>query len=128
MADAAYYLAIDALTLLGDSAFEFSMKRREMLKSEVAPGSKSLCRDSQPITSMLCGDKLTQSIRELSGDELPQSIRELFGDELPQSIIAIWGRVAPEHKRVIWGRVAPEYKEYFASGKNGCKMCELLQS
>lgn len=86
MADAAYYLAIDALTLLGNSAFEFSMKRREMLKSEVAPGSKSLCRDSQPITSMLCGDKLTQSIRELSGDELPQSIRELFGDELPQSI------------------------------------------
>ena len=86
MADAAYYLAIDALTLLGNSAFEFSMKRREMLKSEVAPGSKSLCRDSQPITSMLCGDKLTQSIRELSGDELPQSIMELFGDELPQSI------------------------------------------
>ena len=144
VADAAYYLAINALTLLGNSAFEFSMKRREMLKSEVAPGSKSLCRDSQPITSMLCGDKLTQSIRELSGDELlqsirelfgdelpqsiielfgdelPQSIIELFGDELPQSIIVIWGRVAPEHKRVIWGRVAPEYKGYFASGKNGC--------
>ena len=34
----AYELAIDALTLLGNSAFEFSMKRREMLKSEVAPG------------------------------------------------------------------------------------------
>ena len=61
VADAAYYLAIDALTLLGNWAFEFSMKSREMLKSEVAPGSKSLCRDSQPITSMLCGDKLTRA-------------------------------------------------------------------
>ena len=86
VADAAYYLAIDALTLLGNSAFEFSMKRRDMLKSEVAPGFKSLCRDSQPITSMLCGNELLQSIRELFGDELSQSIRELFGDELPQSI------------------------------------------
>ena len=74
VADAAYYLAIDALTLLGNSAFEVSMKRREMLKSEVAPGFKSLCRDCQPITSML------------------------FGDELPQSIRVIWGRVAPEYK------------------------------
>ena len=108
VADAAYYSAIDALTLLGNSAFQFSMKRRQMLKSDVAPGFKSLCRDSQPITSMLFGDELPQSIRELFGDELPQSIRELFGDELPQSI------------RVIWGRVAPEYKGYFASGKNGC--------
>ena len=57
-----------------------------MLKSEVAPGFKSLCRHSQPITSVLFGDELPQSIRELFGDELPQSIRELFGDELPQSI------------------------------------------
>ena len=105
VADAAYYLAIDALTLLGNSAFEFSMKRREMLKSEVAPGSKSLCRGSQPITSTLCGDKLTQSIRELFGDELLQSIRELFGDELPQSI------------RVIWGRVAPEYNSYLGTSR-----------
>ena len=82
----AYDLAIDALTLLENSAFEFSMKRREMLKSDVAPGFKSLCRDSQPITTMFFGDDLPQSIRELFGDELPQSIRELFGDELPQSI------------------------------------------
>ena len=49
------------------------MKRGEMLKSEVAPGFKSLCRDSQPITSMLFGDELPQSIRELFGDELPQT-------------------------------------------------------
>ena len=65
------------------------MKRREMLKSEVAPGFKSLCRDSQSIISMLFGDEFPQSIRELFGDELPQSIRELFGDELPQSIRGI---------------------------------------
>ena len=46
--------------------FEFSMKRREMLKSEVAPGFKSLCRESQPITTMLFGDELPQSIRDIS--------------------------------------------------------------
>ena len=108
VADAAYYLAIDALTLLGNSAFEFSMKRREMLKSEVAPGSKSLCRDSQPITSMLCGDKLTQSIRELSGDELPQSIRELFGDELPQSIRELFGDELPQSIRELSGDELPQ--------------------
>ena len=55
VADAAYYLAIDALTLLGNSAFEFSMKRREMIKSEVAPGLKS--RESQSITTMPFGDE-----------------------------------------------------------------------
>ena len=65
MADG-YDLAIDALTLLGNSVFEFSMKRREMLKSEVAPGFKSLCRESQPITTMLFGDELLQSIRDIS--------------------------------------------------------------
>ena len=101
VADAAYYLAIDALTLLGNSAFEFSMKRRGMLKSEVAPGFKSLCRDSQPITSMLFGDKFRQSIRELFGDELPQSIRELFGDELPQSIRELFGDELPQSIRDI---------------------------
>ena len=62
----AYNLAIDALTLLGNSVFEFSMKRREMLKSEVAPGFKSLCRESQPITTMLFGDELPQNIRDIS--------------------------------------------------------------
>ncbi|XP_068671103.1 uncharacterized protein [Montipora foliosa] len=62
----AYNLAIDALTLLGNSVFEFSMKRREMLKSEVAPGFKSLCHESQPITTMLFGDELPQSIRDIS--------------------------------------------------------------
>ena len=46
--------------------FEFSMKRREMLKSEVAPWFKSLCRESQPITTMLFGDEFPQSIRDTS--------------------------------------------------------------
>ena len=62
----AYNLAIDALTLLGNSGFEFSMKRREMLKSEVAPGFKSLYRESQPITTIVFGDDLPQSIRDIS--------------------------------------------------------------
>ena len=41
------------------------MKRREMLKSEVAPGFKCLCPESQPITTMLFGDELPQSIRDI---------------------------------------------------------------
>ena len=101
VSEAAYYLAIDALTLLGNSAFEFSMKRREMLKSEVVPGFKSLCRDSQPITSMLFGDELPQSIRELFGDELPQSIRVLFGEELTQGIRELFGDELPQSIRDI---------------------------
>jgi hypothetical protein len=51
-----YDLTVDTLTLLGNSVYEFSMKRREMLKSEVAPAHKSLCHESQPITTMLFGD------------------------------------------------------------------------
>ena len=101
VADAAYYLAIDALTLLGNSLFEFSMKRRERLKSEDAKGFKSLCCDSQPITSMLFGAELPQRIRELLGDELPPSIRELFGDELPQSISELFGDELPQSIRDI---------------------------
>ena len=61
-----YDLTIDALTLLGNSVYEFSMKRREILKSEVAPAYKSLCHESQPITTMLFGDELPQSIRNIS--------------------------------------------------------------
>ena len=56
-----YDLSVDALTLLGNSAYEFSMKRRE-----VAPAYKSLCHESQPITTMLFGDELPQSIRNTS--------------------------------------------------------------
>ena len=61
-----YDLTIDALTLLGNSVYEFSMKRRELLKSEVAPAYKSLCHESQPITTLLFGDELPQSIRNIS--------------------------------------------------------------
>jgi hypothetical protein len=42
------------------------MKRRDLLKSEVAPANKSLCHESQPITTMLFGDELPQSIRNIS--------------------------------------------------------------
>ena len=37
-----------------------------MLNSEVAPAYKSLCHESQPITTMLFGDELPQSIRNIS--------------------------------------------------------------
>ena len=56
---------VDPLTLLGTCVYEFSMKGREMLKSEVAPAYKSLCHESQPITTMF-GNELPQSIRNIS--------------------------------------------------------------
>ena len=45
---------------------EFSMTRREMLKSEVAPANKSLCHEPQPITTMLFGDELPQRFCNIS--------------------------------------------------------------
>ena len=65
----AYDLAIAALTLLRNLAFEFSMNRWEMLTSEVALGFKSLCRHSQPMTTVLFGDELPQSIRDISSEK-----------------------------------------------------------
>ena len=99
----AYDLAIDALTLLGNSVFEFSMKRREMLKSEVAPGFKSLCRESQPITTMLFGDELPQSIRDISqvkrmaAKSVNSSKRKSYGQQLSQ----------PFNKRRNYGESRP---------------------
>ena len=52
--------------LLGNALYEFSMKRREILKPEVAGRYKSLCRDSQPITTWLFGDELPKSIRDIA--------------------------------------------------------------
>ena len=42
------------------------MKRREILKPEVTGRYKSLCRDSQPITTWLFGDELPKSIRDIA--------------------------------------------------------------
>jgi hypothetical protein len=42
------------------------MKRREILKPEVAGRYNSLCRDSQPITTWLFGDELAKSIRDIA--------------------------------------------------------------
>ena len=52
-----YDLTVDALTYLGNSVYEFS---------EFAPAYKSLCHESQPITTMLFGEELPQSIRNIS--------------------------------------------------------------
>ena len=52
--------------LLGNVLYEFSMKRREILKPEVAGRYKSSCRDSQPITTWLFGDELPKSIRDIA--------------------------------------------------------------
>ena len=99
----AYDLAIDALTRLANSVLEFSMKRREMLKSEVAPGFKSLCRESQPITTMLFGDELPQSIRNISqvkrmaAKSVNSSKRKSCGQQLSQ----------PYNKRRNYGESRP---------------------
>jgi hypothetical protein len=51
---------------LGNALYDFSMKRREILKPEVTGRYKSLCRDSQPITTWLFGDELPKSIRDIA--------------------------------------------------------------
>ena len=40
-----YASTIDVVTLLGNAIYELSMKRRELLKPEIAAGFKLLCRD-----------------------------------------------------------------------------------
>ena len=58
--------AVDTVTLLGNAVHEFSMKRREFLKPEVADGFKSLCRENQSVTTWLFGDELPQSIQNIA--------------------------------------------------------------
>ena len=48
-----YDLTVDALTLLGNSVYEFSMKRRKMLKSEVPPRT-NLCVTSHSQLPRCC--------------------------------------------------------------------------
>lgn len=61
-----YASTIDAVTLLGNAVCEFSMKRKELLKFEIAAGFKSLCLDNQGVTSWLFGDELSQNIRYIA--------------------------------------------------------------
>ena len=106
-----YDLSIDALTFLGNSVYEFSMKRRELLKSEVAPAYKSLCHESQPITTLLFGDELPQSIRNISqvkrmrsaqkpitpsssSEELQYNDQTAVNSQLPNAYPQVGGRLA----------------------------------
>ena len=59
-----YRPLIDAVILLGNAVYDFSMKR-QLLKTQVAVGYKSLCRDNQPVSLLLFGDELSQSIRDI---------------------------------------------------------------
>lgn len=59
---------------MGNAVYEFSMKRRELHKPEVAVGFKSLCQDNQPMTTWLFGDELPQSIRNISETHVCQEI------------------------------------------------------
>ena len=52
--------------VMAHALYEFSMKCREILKPEVDGRYKSLCRDSQPITTWLFGDELPKSIRDIA--------------------------------------------------------------
>ena len=61
-----YASTIDVVTLLGNAIYELSMKRRELLKPEIAAGFKFLCRDNQSLTTRLVGDELSQNIRNIA--------------------------------------------------------------
>ena len=60
-----------------------------MLKSEVAAACKSLCHESQPITTMLFGDELPQSIRNIS--QVKQIAAKRIGNDLLKRRIFVIG-------------------------------------
>ena len=58
-------LIADAVTLLGHASYLTSLKRREFLKSDIAPAYQSVCSKSNPVTTNLFGDELPKHIKEI---------------------------------------------------------------
>ena len=54
-----------ALTLLGYSFYEISMRRRFALRPHVNPAYRNVCRHTQPLSSLLFGDNLPQSLENI---------------------------------------------------------------
>ena len=58
--------ATNSLKILGGCNFEISMRRREFLRSAIAPDFAHLCSASAPFTSKLFGEDVVRTIKELS--------------------------------------------------------------
>jgi hypothetical protein len=55
----------DAVTFLGHASYLTSLKRKEMLKPDIAKPYQAVCSKSQAITSYLFGDELPKHIKEI---------------------------------------------------------------
>ena len=54
-----------ALTLLGYSSYEMSMRRRFALRPHIHPAYRNVCRHTQPLSTFLFGDNLPQSLENI---------------------------------------------------------------
>ena len=54
-----------AVTLLGYSSYELSMRRRISLRPKVNSAYRNVCRPSRPLTTFLFGDNLPQALDEI---------------------------------------------------------------
>ena len=55
----------DAVTFLGHASYLTSLKRKDMLKPDIAKPYQPVCSKSQAITSYLFGDELPKHIKEI---------------------------------------------------------------
>jgi hypothetical protein len=55
--------ATDAMHLIGQSVYDLSMRRREMLRSSFAAQSRGICGKDTPITKQLFGDDFGEVLR-----------------------------------------------------------------
>jgi hypothetical protein len=55
----------DAVTFLGHASYLTSLKRKDMLKPDIAKPYQAVCSKSQAITSYLFGDELPKHIKEI---------------------------------------------------------------
>ena len=74
-----------AVALLGNSMFELSMGRRDLLKSGINKRFHALCAPSVPVTSFLFGDKVHESLKEINDTaRVSRSVHRYHPYERPQ--------------------------------------------
>jgi|GEM_PF-6923895 len=56
----------DAIALLGNAHLQLSHRRRELLRPGINPKYQSLCNSSQPVSTMLFGDKVQDTLKDMN--------------------------------------------------------------
>ncbi|XP_048590144.1 uncharacterized protein LOC116612099 isoform X2 [Nematostella vectensis] len=55
----------DSITLLGHAPYLCSLKRRELLKPDIAQAYQAVCSKSNPVTTFLFGDELPKHVKDI---------------------------------------------------------------